>query len=202
MCAPQQYTRGLIKLGFGWNGIKRPSRSAIVDTLICCWMMENGEDYDFYSKSNATIIGFDRKPSSSSLSSSESLLGFLTRVALRVCNVLRTPEGLLPGLDGSPTLLKPNTVLHLVLSQPSPSLLPWFTLGRWLGFGFITFEAEQSVDQAVNMHFHDIMGKKVCSCSFILPIKSSRVLGDSRSFEKISASMHQFIDFGQINRLM
>lgn len=29
------------------------------------------------------------------------------------------------------------------------------------GFGFITFEAEQSVDQAVNMHFHDIMGKKV-----------------------------------------
>ncbi|KAG8003122.1 DAZ-associated protein 1, partial [Nibea albiflora] len=28
-------------------------------------------------------------------------------------------------------------------------------------FGFITFEAEQSVDQAVNMHFHDIMGKKV-----------------------------------------
>ncbi|CAG00789.1 unnamed protein product, partial [Tetraodon nigroviridis] len=28
------------------------------------------------------------------------------------------------------------------------------------GFGFITFEAEQSVDQAVNMHFHDIMGKK------------------------------------------
>ena len=37
------------------------------------------------------------------------------------------------------------------------------------GFGFITFEDEQSVDQAVNMHFHDIMGKKVCSCSFILP---------------------------------
>lgn len=29
------------------------------------------------------------------------------------------------------------------------------------GFGFITFEDEQSVDQAVNMHFHDIMGKKV-----------------------------------------
>ncbi|XP_059923867.1 DAZ-associated protein 1 isoform X2 [Gadus macrocephalus] len=29
------------------------------------------------------------------------------------------------------------------------------------GFGFITFEAEQSVDQAVNMHYHDIMGKKV-----------------------------------------
>ncbi|KAM7327840.1 hypothetical protein ACRRTK_014207 [Alexandromys fortis] len=28
------------------------------------------------------------------------------------------------------------------------------------GFGFITFEDEQSVDQAVNMHFHDIMGKK------------------------------------------
>lgn len=95
------------------------------------------------------------------------------------------PRGLLLGLDGSPTLLKPNTVLHLVLSQPSPSLLPWFTLGRWLGFGFITFEAEQSVDQAVNMHFHDIMGKKVCSCSFILPIKSSRVLGDSKSVEII-----------------
>ncbi|KAM6938998.1 DAZ-associated protein 1 isoform 3-T3 [Lycodopsis pacificus] len=32
------------------------------------------------------------------------------------------------------------------------------------GFGFITFEAEQSVDQAVNMHFHDIMGKK---CLFL-----------------------------------
>nr|AAV91783.1 myocyte enhancer factor 2D/deleted in azoospermia associated protein 1 fusion protein [Homo sapiens] len=30
-----------------------------------------------------------------------------------------------------------------------------------VGFGFITFEDEQSVDQAVNMHFHDIMGKKV-----------------------------------------
>uniref|UniRef100_A0A4W3GUP2 Ribosomal protein S15 n=1 Tax=Callorhinchus milii TaxID=7868 RepID=A0A4W3GUP2_CALMI len=29
------------------------------------------------------------------------------------------------------------------------------------GFGFITFEDEQSVDQAVNMHYHDIMGKKV-----------------------------------------
>ncbi|XP_077332122.1 DAZ-associated protein 1 isoform X5 [Lithobates pipiens] len=29
------------------------------------------------------------------------------------------------------------------------------------GFGFITFEDDQSVDQAVNMHFHDIMGKKV-----------------------------------------
>lgn len=98
------------------------------------------------------------------------------------------PRGLLPGLDGSPTLLKPNTVLHLVLSQPSPSLLPWFTLGRWLGFGFITFEAEQSVDQAVNMHFHDIMGKKVCSCSFILPIKSSRVLGDSKSLAMIPAA--------------
>uniref|UniRef100_A0A8C7ZNG4 DAZ associated protein 1 n=1 Tax=Oryzias sinensis TaxID=183150 RepID=A0A8C7ZNG4_9TELE len=46
------------------------------------------------------------------------------------------------------------------------------------GFGFITFEAEQSVDQAVNMHFHDIMGKKVCSCSFILPLRSNRGLGD------------------------
>ncbi|XP_005999923.1 DAZ-associated protein 1 isoform X1 [Latimeria chalumnae] len=32
---------------------------------------------------------------------------------------------------------------------------------RHRGFGFITFEDEQSVDQAVNMHFHDIMGKKV-----------------------------------------
>ncbi|KAB0391036.1 hypothetical protein E2I00_006606 [Balaenoptera physalus] len=31
------------------------------------------------------------------------------------------------------------------------------------GFGFITFEDEQSVDQAVNMHFHDIMGKKGAS---------------------------------------
>lgn len=78
------------------------------------------------------------------------------------------------------TLLKPNTVLHLVLSQPP--LLPWFTLGRWLGFGFITFEAEQSVDQAVNMHFHDIMGKKVCSCSFILPLRSNRGLGDSQNY--------------------
>ncbi|MEE6487591.1 hypothetical protein FKM82_014950 [Ascaphus truei] len=29
------------------------------------------------------------------------------------------------------------------------------------GFGFITFEDDHSVDQAVNMHFHDIMGKKV-----------------------------------------
>uniref|UniRef100_A0A6I8P5F7 RRM domain-containing protein n=1 Tax=Ornithorhynchus anatinus TaxID=9258 RepID=A0A6I8P5F7_ORNAN len=29
------------------------------------------------------------------------------------------------------------------------------------GFGFITYEDEQSVDQAVDMHFHDIMGKKV-----------------------------------------
>lgn len=58
------------------------------------------------------------------------------------------------------------------------TLLPWFTLGRWLGFGFITFEAEQSVDQAVNMHFHDIMGKKVCSCSFILPSSSNWGLGD------------------------
>ncbi|KAK1344141.1 hypothetical protein QTO34_014701 [Cnephaeus nilssonii] len=29
------------------------------------------------------------------------------------------------------------------------------------GFGFITFENDPSVDQAVNMHFHDIMGKKV-----------------------------------------
>ncbi|XP_032829677.1 DAZ-associated protein 1 isoform X1 [Petromyzon marinus] len=29
------------------------------------------------------------------------------------------------------------------------------------GFGFISFEDEQSVDQAVNLHFHDIMGKKV-----------------------------------------
>lgn len=64
-----------------------------------------------------------------------------------------------------------------VVTTPSP-LLPWFTLGRWLGFGFITFEAEQSVDQAVNMHFHDIMGKKVCSCSFILPIRSNGGLGD------------------------
>ncbi|XP_058647347.1 DAZ-associated protein 1 isoform X4 [Onychostoma macrolepis] len=45
-----------------------------------------------------------------------------------------------------------------VLSQHPAALL---TFGRWLGFGFITFEAEQSVDQAVNMHFHDIMGKKV-----------------------------------------
>lgn len=60
------------------------------------------------------------------------------------------------------------------------TLLPWFTLGRWLGFGFITFEAEQSVDQAVNMHFHDIMGKKVCSCSFILPSRSNRGLGDGK----------------------
>lgn len=61
----------------------------------------------------------------------------------------------------------PNTVHHPVLCHNT--LLPWFTLRRWLGFGFITFEDEQSVDQAVNMHFHDIMGKKVCSCSFILP---------------------------------
>uniref|UniRef100_A0A8C4R0F8 DAZ-associated protein 1 n=1 Tax=Eptatretus burgeri TaxID=7764 RepID=A0A8C4R0F8_EPTBU len=29
------------------------------------------------------------------------------------------------------------------------------------GFGFISFEDEQSVDQAVNMHYHDIMNKKV-----------------------------------------
>uniref|UniRef100_A0A8D2MN54 DAZ-associated protein 1 n=1 Tax=Zonotrichia albicollis TaxID=44394 RepID=A0A8D2MN54_ZONAL len=35
------------------------------------------------------------------------------------------------------------------------------------GFGFITFEDEQSVDQAVNMHFHDIMGKKVCSWMWV-----------------------------------
>lgn len=34
------------------------------------------------------------------------------------------------------------------------------------------------MDQAVNMHFHDIMGKKVCSCSFILPIRSNGGLGD------------------------
>lgn len=65
-----------------------------------------------------------------------------------------------------------------VVTTPPLPLLPWFTLGRWLGFGFITFEAEQSVDQAVNMHFHDIMGKKVCSCSFILPIRSNGGLGD------------------------
>ncbi|XP_038624062.1 DAZ-associated protein 1-like [Tachyglossus aculeatus] len=37
------------------------------------------------------------------------------------------------------------------------------------GFGFISYEDEQSMDQAVDMHFHDIMGKEVYSCNFILP---------------------------------
>lgn len=76
------------------------------------------------------------------------------------------------------SLLCWSPILFFILCCHNPPLLPWFTLGRWLGFGFITFEAEQSVDQAVNMHFHDIMGKKVCSCSFILPIISNRGLGD------------------------
>lgn len=142
----------------------------------------------FSSKSNINMSSFDiNLLSSSELSSAKKPNCFQSlRLFEWLCCIAHmrhppNPRGLLLSLDGSPTLLKPNTVLHLVLSQPSPSLLPWFTLGRWLGFGFITFEAEQSVDQAVNMHFHDIMGKKVCSCSFILPIKSSRVLGDSRS---------------------
>lgn len=92
----------------------------------------------------------------------------------------------------------------VVTTLPLPATL----IHSWssLGFGFITFEAEQSVDQAVNMHFHDIMGKKVCSCSFILPIKSSRVLGDSRSFETISALgsliCHRAVMLGQINEFM
>ena len=34
------------------------------------------------------------------------------------------------------------------------------------------------MDQAVNMHYHDIMGKKVCSCSFILPLETNGGLGD------------------------
>uniref|UniRef100_A0A8C5D6Z4 RRM domain-containing protein n=1 Tax=Gouania willdenowi TaxID=441366 RepID=A0A8C5D6Z4_GOUWI len=42
-----------------------------------------------------------------------------------------------------------------------PELRDYFNRFGVVSFGFITFEAEQSVDQAVNMHFHDIMGKKV-----------------------------------------
>lgn len=37
------------------------------------------------------------------------------------------------------------------------------------------------MDQAVNMHFHDIMGKKVCSCSFIL-LKTRPSLRQLRGF--------------------
>lgn len=81
------------------------------------------------------------------------------------------------------TLLTP--ILFFILCCHN-TLLPWFTLGRWLGFGFITFEAEQSVDQAVNMHFHDIMGKKVCSCSFILPSRSNGGLGDRSGYIALS----------------
>ncbi len=70
-------------------------------------------------------------------------------------------------MSSEPQVPPPHSyILLAVLSQHPAALL---TFGRWLGFGFITFEAEQSVDQAVNMHFHDIMGKKVCSCSFIFP---------------------------------
>lgn len=82
------------------------------------------------------------------------------------------------GLNRPSLCWSPILFFILCCHNPPLPLLPWFTLGRWLGFGFITFEAEQSVDQAVNMHFHDIMGKKVCSCSFILPIRSNGGLGD------------------------
>uniref|UniRef100_A0A2I3TLW5 DAZ associated protein 1 n=1 Tax=Pan troglodytes TaxID=9598 RepID=A0A2I3TLW5_PANTR len=51
-------------------------------------------------------------------------------------------------IEGSPRFISAVSVL-----QPRKFLL--------ICFGFITFEDEQSVDQAVNMHFHDIMGKKV-----------------------------------------
>lgn len=49
------------------------------------------------------------------------------------------------------------------------------------------------MDQAVNMHFHDIMGKKVCSCSFILPIMKNRGLGDTvEIFRRRCASYSSF----------
>uniref|UniRef100_UPI00358FF75A DAZ-associated protein 1-like isoform X3 n=1 Tax=Myxine glutinosa TaxID=7769 RepID=UPI00358FF75A len=49
---------------------------------------------------------------------------------------------------------------HTLSPYPFLSLLPYNPF-PWQGFGFISFEDEQSVDQAVNMHYHDIMNKKV-----------------------------------------